>query len=190
MIYGYARVSTSEQETALQIDALNRAGADVIFSEKTSSVGKRPQLQILLKTLVRGDVLVVYKLDRLARSLTDLLRIIETLQATEIGLKSLTEPIDTTSPVGRLMLQIVGAFAEFERNLIRERSIAGQRAAVARGAVVGRPSLLSVDRQQVVLKRYSTGYYTMASLAAFEGVSISVIKRTIYKFSPLKTATA
>lgn len=185
MIYGYARVSTSEQETALQLDALNRAGADVIYEEKTSSVGKRPQLQLLLKKLQKGDHLIVYKLDRLARSLTDLLRLIEFLQSRDVGLKSLTEPIDTVSALGRLMLQIVGAFGEFERNLIRERSIAGQRAAVARGAVVGRPSVLG-DRRGLVVQRYASGHYTMANLAAIEGCSVSAVKRAIYKASALQ----
>lgn len=188
MIYGYARVSTDDQETDLQVDLLRSAGCSEIFSEKTSSVGKRPQLQLLLQKVKSGDVLMVYKLDRIARSLTDLLRIIETLQSREVGIKSLTEPMDTTSAVGRLMLQIVGAFAEFERSLIRERSIAGQRAAVARGAIVGRPSVLSESKQVLVSERYATGYYTMAALAAIEGVSVSVIKRAIYKFSPLETA--
>jgi DNA invertase Pin-like site-specific DNA recombinase len=186
--YGYARVSTEEQETNLQLDALELAGCKEIFSEKTSSVGKRPQLQLLLAKLRRGDILVVYKLDRLARSLTDLLRIIERLQTLEVGLKSLTEPIDTTSAIGRLMLQIVGAFSEFERNLIRERSIAGQRAAVARGAVVGRPSKLTAEKRKLVAQRYATGFYTMAALAAIEGVDVNVIKRAIYGARPLENA--
>ena len=182
MLIGYARVSTIEQDTNLQLDALNKHGCSSIFQEKTSSVGKRPQLQILLGQVKRGDVLVVYKLDRLARSLSDLLRIIERLQACEVGLKSLTEPIETTSAVGRLMLQIVGAFAEFERSLIRERSMAGQRAAVARGAIVGRPCELAKPLHASVCERYKSGHYTLAALAAIEGVSPHVIKRIIYKY--------
>lgn len=181
MNYGYARVSTNDQETNLQIDALQRAGCLEVFQEKTSSVGKRPELQKLLQKLKSGDVLVVYKLDRLARSLTDLLHLIERLASKNVGLKSLTEPIETASAIGRLMLQIVGAFAEFERNLIRERSIAGQKAAVARGAVVGRPSALTKNQRLKVAERYASGHYTMAALAHMEGVSPSVIKRAIYK---------
>ena len=122
----------------MQYQLLSKAGWSVIWAEKTSSIAKRPDLQNALASLKPGDKLVVYKLDRLARSLKDLLGIIERLEQRGAGFQSLTEVIDTASPAGRLMLQMMGAFAEFERSLIRERSIAGQRAAKERGAIIGR----------------------------------------------------
>lgn len=157
MIYGYARVSTSEQETSLQIDALRRSGVRRIYTEKTSSIGKRPELQRLLSVLKAGDVVVVYKLDRLARSLKDLLGIIDRLESLGAGFKSLTEPIDTSSPAGRLMVQVLGAVAEFERSLIRERSIAGQVAALERGAVIGRPRKLTHEQCRQVYDLWKLG---------------------------------
>jgi DNA invertase Pin-like site-specific DNA recombinase len=142
LIYGYARVSTSEQETTMQIDALNRAGVQEIYQEKTSSIGARIQLRVLMTVLKKDDLLIVYKLDRLARSLKDLLSILEQIEHTGCGFRSLTEPIDTVSPAGRLMLNILGSVAEFERSLIRERSIAGQLAAIKNGRWPGRPKVL------------------------------------------------
>ena len=139
MLMGYARVSTSDQDTALQRDALRRAGVRRVYEEKRSAVVARPQLDVALRALRPGDVLVVYKVDRLARSLSDLLSILRRIDASGAGFRSVTEPIDTTSAAGRLMLQILGAFAEFERSLIRERSRAGQLAAVEAGWLPGRP---------------------------------------------------
>lgn len=180
MIYGYARVSTSEQETTLQIDALNRAGAQTIYQEKTSSVGKRPELRRLLATLTKNDCFVVYKLDRLARSLKDLLGIIEQLEAIGCGFRSLTEPIDTTNPAGRLMLNILGSVAEFERSLIRERTVAGQVAAIKRGAVIGRPRALSPDQEIKVLSDWRTGAFTQADLYRKYNVHEGAVRRVIY----------
>ena len=139
MQVGYARVSTVDQDTALQRDALRRAGVRRVFEEKRSAVAARPELDRALKALRAGDVLVVYKVDRLARSLSHLLSILRRIEEAGAEFRSLTEPIDTTSPAGRLMLQLLGAFAEFERSLIRERSRAGVRAAVDAGVVLGRP---------------------------------------------------
>lgn len=140
---GYARVSTVEQDTALQLDAMSRAGVSIVFEEKRSGVAARPQLESALSSLVPGDVLVVYKVDRLARSLTDLLRIIDRVEASGSSFKSLTEPIDTSSPLGRMMLQILGSFAEFERSTIRQRCEAGREAARARGVRFGRPNTVN-----------------------------------------------
>lgn len=180
---GYARVSTTEQETALQVDALRRAGVRRIVLEHRSgaTLAKRPKLQELLLTIQPGECLTVYKLDRLARSLRDLLSIIERLSDRGASFRSLTEPIDTTTPAGRLMLSMLGAVAEFERSLIRERSIAGQKAAIQRGAVVGRPSTIDPRAQRRVLAMYATGRYTMQALATAEGVSVSAIKRLLYR---------
>lgn len=181
MIYGYARVSTSEQETTLQLDALNRAQVETIFQEKTSSVGKRPELRRLISQLTKNDVLIVYKLDRLARSLKDLLNIIEQLEQIGCGFRSLTEPIDTVSPAGRLMLNILGSVAEFERSLIRQRSMAGQDAARLRGVHCGRPRSMSVDIERDIVSAYVKGGHTLDSLAASYQVHPSAVKRAVYR---------
>lgn len=139
MVVGYARVSSVDQDTSLQIAAFRRAGITRVYQEKRSGVGSRPELVRVFYMLRRGDVLTVYKVDRLARSLSDLLAILSRLEALSVGFRSLTEPIDTSSPVGRMMLQILGAFAEFERSMIRERCAAGRASALARGVRIGRP---------------------------------------------------
>ena len=128
MIIGYARVSTNDQNPELQVDALEKAGAEQVFQEKfTGALKERPELSQCLRMLRKGDVLVVWKLDRLARSLKDLVEIVQGLHDRGVGFKSLTESIDTTSSGGRLVFHIFGALAEFERDLIRERTIAGLR---------------------------------------------------------------
>jgi len=180
-LIGYARVSTDQQETDLQLDALRRAGVHRIFQEKGSSVGRRPQLQRALATLQPGDTLVVYKLDRLARSLRNLLDIIERMEAAGAGFRSLTEPIDTASAAGRLMLQMLGAVAEFERSLIRERSTAGQQLARSRGVHCGRPRSLSTDAEATIVRLYSSGHYSLDSLARHFGVHPSTVKRAVYR---------
>ena len=123
MLIGYARVSTNDQETAAQVAALKAAGCERIYREKASG-GRwdRPELHRLLDQLREDDVLVVWKLDRLSRSLRDVLTIMERLTEGKAGFRSLTEAIDTTTPAGRMMMQMVGAFAEFERAMLRERT--------------------------------------------------------------------
>lgn len=147
MIIGYARVSTQDQSPGYQVDALEKAGCEQIFQEKiTGKLRERPELSQCLRMLRKGDTLVVWKLDRLARSLKDLVEIIQELKEREISFKSLTESIDTSSSGGRLVLHIFGALAEFEHNLIRERTIAGLEAARARGRKGGRkPSMSDSD---------------------------------------------
>lgn len=147
MIIGYARVSTQDQSLELQSDALKSSGCEEIFSEKvTGKQRERPELQNCLRMLRKGDVLVVWKLDRLARSLKDLVELITELESKNIGFRSVTESIDTTTPGGKLVFHIFGALAEFEHNLIRERTIAGLAAARARGRKGGRkPSMTSSD---------------------------------------------
>jgi DNA invertase Pin-like site-specific DNA recombinase len=139
MKIGYARVSTDEQNTALQLAALKRAGVKKIFEDKISGAAvKRPGLDKCLKTLKTGDVLVVWKLDRLGRSLPHLVGILADLKQKGIGFKSLTEAIDTESAAGRLLGHMIAALAEFERSLITERTRAGVKAAKLRGVKLGR----------------------------------------------------
>lgn len=146
MLVGYARVSTQDQDPALQLDALKAAGCEKVFTEKASGAQReRPQLQAALDYMREGDTLVIWKLDRLARSLKQLIETVEALAARGIGLRSLTEAIDTTTSGGKLIFHIFGALAEFERGVIRERTRAGLEAARARGRTGGRPPALSPD---------------------------------------------
>lgn len=178
---GYARVSTSEQETTLQLDALRRYGVRVVFQEKRSGVKARPELARLLAGLHPDDVVVVYKVDRVARSLISLLSTLEVIEAAGASFVSLTEPIDTVSHAGKMMLHMLGAFAQFERSLIRERTMAGQQAAKKRGVHVGRPSELSADDQRYIARLHKQGFLSLANLAQMFDVSPSVIKRAVYR---------
>lgn len=176
MLIGYARVSSTDQETTLQRDALKRAGVRKVFEEKRSAVKQRPQLEAALCALTSGDVLVFYKVDRLARSLAHLLAIVDRVASVGASLRSLTEPIDTSTAAGRMTVQLLGAFAEFERAMIRERSMAGQEAARVRGAAIGRPRGLSSVDQADVYRQLVDGI-SMAELARRYGVHLSSIKR-------------
>jgi len=166
MLIGYARVSTNDQETATQVAALKAAGCERIFREKASG-GRwdRPELQRLLDQLRESDVLVVWKLDRLSRSLRDVLIIMERLGEAAAGFRSLTEAIDTTTPAGRMMMQMVGAFAEFERAMLTERTKAGLDAAREEGRVGGRRPKLSSQQQAEIWKVVSKGDKTAADAA-------------------------
>lgn len=181
MLVGYARVSTTEQNTAAQLVAFKRAGIKRVIEEKRSAVTRRPALQDLLARLKPGDVLVVYKLDRLARSLRDCLNLLEELESNGVAFRSLTEPIDTTTPAGRMFAHMLGAFAEFERALIRERCAAGFAAAKARGQKLGRARSMPPDTEHRVVAMYSTGEYTLKSLADYFGVHESSVKRAVYR---------
>ena len=140
MLIGYARVSTNEQNLDLQLDALTKAGCERIFQEHLSgSKSDRPELQQAFDFLREGDTLVCWRLDRIGRSLKHLIQISEDLKAKNIGLKSLTEGLDTTTSGGKLIFHIFGALAEFERDVIRERTLAGLASARARGRMGGRP---------------------------------------------------
>src|SRR5690625_2686677 len=126
---GYARVSTDDQDLSLQLDALEKAKCDLIYKDKTSGKNRqREELEQCLKALRSGDTLIVWRLDRLGRSLSDLVKIITELESKDIGLESLTEKIETHSATGKLMFHVFAALAEFERNIIRERTQAGLRA--------------------------------------------------------------
>ncbi|QQP93956.1 recombinase family protein (plasmid) [Skermanella sp. TT6] len=145
-LIGYARVSTDEQTTAAQMDALRAAGCTEVFEEKASGASRaRPELARALARIGRGDTLVIWKLDRLGRSLSHLLEVIEDLRDRGSHFRCLTSPIDTASPHGTLVLQMLGAVAEYERSLIRERTRAGLKAAKARGRVGGNPKLKRGD---------------------------------------------
>ncbi|AHF01403.1 recombinase [Thiomicrospira aerophila AL3] len=144
MKIGYARVSTLHQDLSLQLDALNLAGCEIIYQETGSgSKSDRPELMNLLKAIRPGDELVVWKLDRLSRSLKDLINLINELESKQVGFRSITDHIDTTTPAGKLMFHIFGALAEFERNIIKERTMAGLKAARSRGRLGGRKKKLT-----------------------------------------------
>jgi DNA invertase Pin-like site-specific DNA recombinase len=144
MLIGYARVSTQDQNPALQLDALKAAGCEKVFVEKASGAQReRPELKAALDYMRVGDTLVVWKLDRLARSLKQLIETVERLDGKDMGFRSLTEAIDTTTAGGKLTFHIFGALAEFERSIIKERTKAGLEAARARGRTGGRPPALT-----------------------------------------------
>jgi DNA invertase Pin-like site-specific DNA recombinase len=153
MLLGYARVSKADdQDTAAQTGTLKAAGCARVFEERASG-GRwdRPELQRLLDQLREGDAVVVWKLDRLSRSLKDLLHILEKIDAVGASFRSLTEAIDTSGPAGRMMMQMLGCFAEFERAMVRERTRAGLTAARARGRTGGRrPKLLAQQRTEIL----------------------------------------
>ena len=141
MFIGYARISTVDQNLDLQIDALKAAGCDIIFQDEgfSGARAKRPGLENALKRIGRDDVLVVWKLDRLGRSMRHLIELSASIEAKGAGLRSLSDAIDTSTAGGRLYFHLIGAFAEFERSLISERTRAGMAAAKARGVQMGRP---------------------------------------------------
>ena len=157
MKIGYARVSSDDQNLDLQRDALNKAGCERVYEEKESGArADRPQLQRLMEALRSGDTLVVWRLDRLGRSLKHLVETVETLEAAGVGFQSTTEAIDTTTSGGKLVFHIFAALAEFERTLIRERTRAGLTAARARGRQGGRPKVLSEDKRRMAQALWET----------------------------------
>lgn len=181
MLLGYARVSRGDDQTnALQVRALRDVGCQRIFEEAASG-GRwdRPELQRLMDHLRPGDIVVVWKLDRLSRSLKDLLHIMERIAQISAGFRSLTEAIDTTTPAGRMMLQMVGAFAEFERSMIRERTSAGLAAARAEGRVGGRRPKLSAEQRHEIADSVVTGRRSGAEMARLYGVNQSTISRIV-----------
>jgi DNA invertase Pin-like site-specific DNA recombinase len=181
MLVGYARVSTRDQNYELQLDALEAAGCTKIFEEKLSGAQRdRPELKAALDYVRPGDALAVWKLDRLARSLKQLIETVEMLSEHEIGFRSLTENIDTTSSGGRLIFHIFGALAEFERSIIRERTTAGLVAARARGRVGGRPAALSENDLRVAQTLLKDGQLTVAEIAE----RLRVAPSTLYKHLP------
>lgn len=154
MLIGYARVSTIDQNLDLQLDALHRAGCERIFQDEgiSGAKAKRPGLEETLKALKRGDHLIVWKLDRLGRSLRHLIDLITTFEEKGIGFTSISDGIDTTTPIGKLFFHLSGAFAEYETNINSERTKAGMAAAKARGVKMGRPRKRTPAQQQEIAK--------------------------------------
>jgi DNA invertase Pin-like site-specific DNA recombinase len=180
MLIGYARVSTDDQDTAAQVAALKAAGCERIYREKASG-GRwdRPELHRLLDQMRKGDVLVVWKLDRLSRSLRDVLTIMERLRDSGAGFRSLTEAIDTTTAAGRMMMQMVGVFAEFERAMLKERTKAGMDAAREEGRIGGRRPKLSERQQAEVRKMVAKGDKTAADAARLFKVHPATVSRLL-----------
>lgn len=180
MLIGYARVSNQDQDTEAQITALEESGCELIFKEKASGARwDRPELHRLLGQLRKGDVLVVWKLDRLSRSLKDLLTLMEKVSQAGAGFLSLTEAIDTASPGGRMMMQIVGSFAEFERAMLRERTRNGLEAAREQGRVGGRRPKLKEDQKKEIMRLVNSGKKTAAEAARLFGVHPSTVSRLL-----------
>jgi DNA invertase Pin-like site-specific DNA recombinase len=179
MRVGYARVSTDDQNLNLQRGALKHAGCEQLFEDQLiGAKAERPDLQQALQYARAGDTLVVWRLDRLSRSLKDLIEMVTLLESKGIGLKSLHEAIDTSSSSGKLIFHIFGALAEFERNLIRERTQAGLQAARARGRKGGRPKALNKDKQALAVKLYDERKHTVDQICEMMGIS----KPTLYKY--------
>jgi DNA invertase Pin-like site-specific DNA recombinase len=179
MLIGYARVSTDDQNLDLQKDALTRAGCERILEDQQSgSKAERPGLQTALDYARKGDTLVVWRLDRLSRSLKDLIEMVTQLESRGIGLKSLHESLDTSSSSGKLIFHIFGALAEFERNLIRERTQAGLQAARARGRKGGRPKSLDADKRALAVQLYEDKNHTVKQICQMMGIS----KPTLYEY--------
>ena len=177
MIIGYARVSTEDQTLETQTNALNDAGAEKIFSEKiTGAKRDRPQLERMLEHLRKGDVVLVTKFDRLARSLKDLIEIVGKIEMAGAGFKSLAENIDTTSPHGTLTFHIFGAFAQFERDLIVQRTKEGLATARKHGRIGGRRPALITEQREEALAMLKAGK-TQTQVARLFGVSLATIKR-------------
>jgi len=169
-----------DQTNALQVRALRAAGCRRIFEEAASG-GRwdRPELHRLLDQLREGDVVVVWKLDRLSRSLKDVLHLMERIAAAGAGFRSLTESVDTTTPAGRMMMQMVGAFAEFERAMIRERTSAGLAAARAEGRIGGRRRKLGAAKRREIAESVISGRKTGAEMARLFGISQPTVSRIV-----------
>jgi DNA invertase Pin-like site-specific DNA recombinase len=181
VLVGYARVSTLDQNLALQRDALTEAGCTKLFVEQMSgAVLDRPALHDVLEFARAGDTIIVWKLDRLARSMKQLIETLETLRLRNIGFRSLTEALDTTTPQGRLVFHMFGALAEFERSLIRERTQAGLAAARRAGRTEGRPAKLTDDDLDVATTLLANPDITVAEVAQRVGVSPA----TLYRYLP------
>lgn len=181
MLIGYARVSKSDgQDTATQVDALKKAGAKRIFEDKASGARwDRPELQRLLDHLRPGDMLVVWKLDRLSRSLRDLIHIMEQVHAAGAAFRSLTEAIDTTTAAGRMLMQMLGSIAEFEREIIRERTRAGLAEARRQGRLGGRRHKLSERQRGEVIQMVYVRGDSAAEAARLFQVHPSTISRIL-----------
>jgi DNA invertase Pin-like site-specific DNA recombinase len=178
MKYGYARVSTDDQNPALQLAALKKAGCKTVFKDEgiSGATTKRPALSRCLKALAAGDTLIVWKMDRLGRSLSDLIGMLDKLRERGVRFQSLTEAIDTETPTGRAMWQMIGVLAELEKSLITERTRAGVKAAQSRGVKFGRKPKLSVQQIAHARKLIDQGE-PVPQVAAL----LSVDRATVYR---------
>src|SRR3954454_19559278 len=180
MLVGYARVSTSDQTLDLQHDTLTKAGCIKIFTDTASGAqAERKGLTDALSFVRPGDTLVVWKLDRLGRSLKDLITRITELETRKIGFKSLTENIDTTTSGGKLIFHIFGALAEVERDIIRERTNAGLEAARVRGKLGGRPPALSPEKIKLAKKLYADKSTSVSEICKMLGISRHTLRRYV-----------
>lgn len=178
MLLGYARCSTDAQDHALQLDALRQAGCDRLFVETASGMRTdRPELAKLLEASRAGDTIVVWRLDRLARSLKHLIDLSEQLQRRGVGLRSLTESIDTATPGGRCMFSILGALNQMEVEILRERTRAGLRAAAARGRRGGRPPSIDEAKVRAARAMLASGTMTTTEIAKQIGCAPSTLYR-------------
>jgi DNA invertase Pin-like site-specific DNA recombinase len=183
MLIGYARVSTQDQTLNLQKDALEKIGATKIFTDTASGAkAERKGLQEALEYVREGDTLVVWRLDRLGRSLKHLIETISQLDTRKIGFKSLTENIDTTTSGGKLIFHIFGALAEFERNLIRERTNAGLQAARARGRKGGRPKSLTSKKVAMAQELYNNKNNPISEICK----SFNISRATLHRYIKIK----
>lgn len=179
MLIGYARVSTHDQNLDLQNDALKQAGCEKVFVDKVSgTLRERPGLDKIRELLRKGDTLVVWRLDRLGRSLKDLIEWANYLEREGVVLRSLHESIDTSSATGKLIFHFFGALAEFERNLIQERTEAGLAAARARGRMGGRPKTLGTDKRELAISLYNEKKTPVKKICEMMGIS----KPTFYAY--------
>jgi DNA invertase Pin-like site-specific DNA recombinase len=181
MRVGYARVSAADQTLDLQRDALKRAKCHEVYEERATGKNTgRPQLDACLKSLREGDTLSVWRLDRLGRNLTDLVTLVAEFERRKINFEALTEKIETRSPAGRLVFHVFAALAEFERNLIRERTVAGLKAARARGRKGGRPAKLSAKEIKTI-RALNTADIPFCEIATRFGIARSTLYRTVLK---------
>jgi len=180
LIIGYARVSTNDQDTSLQLDALKAAGAERVYQESASgALRERPELNKCIDAMREGDTLIVWKLDRLGRSLPNLVEIISGLEEKGTGFRSLTEAIDTTNAGGKLVFHIFAALADFERSLIQERTRAGLAAARARGRKGGRPRALKKDQVKKAKAMLSDSMITKTEVAKHFGVTRMTLNKAL-----------
>lgn len=181
MNVGYARVSTDKQTINLQMDALSAAGCDRVFRDEGVSgmAVQRDGLEACLESLIQGDVLIVYKLDRLGRSLEHLIETTKKLEDRGIGFRSITEGFDTTTPAGKMIFHVIGALAQFERELIKERVMAGLEAAKARGVKLGRRNSIAPEVRAEALRMYEMDGQSYKGIGKALGISVASAHRLV-----------